>query len=130
MMRLKVVLPTEILIDKEVIKIIAEAENGSFCLLPRHIGFVSILVPGVMSYVCPGGREEFVAVDKGILVKCGPEVVVSTVNAFAGADLGALKKTIETTFTVLDERQRKAQSAVAKLEANLVRRFLELERHG
>jgi F-type H+-transporting ATPase subunit epsilon len=129
-MRLKVVLPTEVLIDKEVIKIIAEAENGSFCLLPRHIGFVSVLVPGVMSYVSPEGQEEFIAVDKGILVKCGPEVVVSTGNAFAGADLGMLRKTIEMKFSVLDERQRKAQSAVVKLEANLVRRFLELERHG
>ncbi|MFH0957443.1 MAG: F0F1 ATP synthase subunit epsilon [Pseudomonadota bacterium] len=129
-MRLKVVLPTEVLLDKEVIKIIAEAENGSFCLLPRHIGFVSALVPGVMSYVSTGGKEEFIAVDKGILVKCGPEVVVSTGNAFAGADLGMLKKTIEMKFSVLDEHQRKAQSAVAKLEANLVRRFMELERHA
>jgi F-type H+-transporting ATPase subunit epsilon len=129
-MRLKVVLPTEVLLDKEVIKIIAEAENGSFCLLPRHIGFVSALVPGVMSYVSPGGKEEFIAVGKGIIVKCGPEVVVSTGNAIAGADLGMLRKTIEMKFSVLDEHQRKAQSAVAKLEANLVRRFMELERHA
>jgi F-type H+-transporting ATPase subunit epsilon len=129
-MRLKVVLPTEVLLDKEVIKIIAEAENGSFCLLPRHIGFVSALVPGVMSYVSTGGKEEFIAVDKGILVKCGPEVVVSTGNAFASADLGMLKKTIEMKFSILDEHQRKVQSAVAKLEANLVRRFMELEHHA
>jgi len=63
-------------------------------------------------------------------VKCGPEVVVSTGNALAGADLGMLRKTIEMKFSVLDEHQRKAQSAVAKLEANLVRRFMELERHA
>ena len=129
-MRLKVVLPTDIVIDKEVIKVIAEAENGSFCLLPRHIGFVSVLVPGLLSYVCPGGQEEFVAVDKGILVKCGPDVVVSTGQALAGADLGMLKMAIEKKFNLMDERQKKANSAVAKLEANLVRRFLELERHG
>ncbi|MDA8406440.1 MAG: F0F1 ATP synthase subunit epsilon [Deltaproteobacteria bacterium] len=129
-MRLKVVLPTDIVIDKEVIKVIAEAENGSFCLLPRHIGFVSVLVPGLLSYVCPGGQEEFVAVDKGILVKCGPDVVVSTGQALAGADLGMLKMAIEKKFNMMDERQKKANSAVAKLEANLVRRFLELERHG
>jgi F-type H+-transporting ATPase subunit epsilon len=129
-MRLKVVLPTDIVIDKEVIKVIAEAENGSFCLLPRHIGFVSILVPGLLSYVCPGGQEEFIAVDKGILVKCGPDVVVSTDQALVGADLGMLKRAIEKKFNLMDERQKKANSAVAKLEANLVRRFLELERHG
>ncbi|MHB8205512.1 MAG: F0F1 ATP synthase subunit epsilon [Desulfomonilaceae bacterium] len=129
-MRLKVVLPTDIVIDKVVIKVIAEAENGSFCLLPRHIGFVSVLVPGLLSYVCPGGQEEFIAVDKGILVKCGPDVVVSTGQALVGADLGMLKRAIEKKFNLMDEHQKKANSAVAKLEANLVRRFLELERHG
>lgn len=129
-MRLKVVLPTDIAIDKEVIKVIAEAENGSFCLLPRHVGFVSVLVPGLLSYVCPGGQEEFIAVDKGILVKCGPDVFVSTGQALVGADLGMLKMAIEKKFNLMDERQKKANSAVAKLEANLVRRFLELERHG
>ena len=107
-MRLKVVLPTDIVIDKEVIKVIAEAENGSFCLLPRHIGFVSVLVPGLLSYVCPGGQEEFIAVDKGILVKCGPDVVVSTGQALVGADLGMLKRAIEKKFNLMDERQKKA----------------------
>ncbi len=130
MMRLKVALPTEILIDREVIKVIAEAENGSFCLLPRHVGFAAALVPGVVSFVSPEGHEEFVAVDKGILVKCGPEVLISTGNAVIGPDLGALKTTIEEKFRVLDDREKKARSAVAKLEANLVRKFLELERHG
>jgi F-type H+-transporting ATPase subunit epsilon len=129
-MRLKVALPTEILIDREVIKVIAEAENGSFCLLPRHVGFAAALVPGVVSFVTPEGHEEFVAVDKGILVKCGPEVLISTGNAVIGPDLGALRKTIEDQFRIMDDRERKARSAVAKLEANLVRKFLELERHG
>jgi F-type H+-transporting ATPase subunit epsilon len=130
MMRIKIMLPTEILIDEEVIKVIAEAENGSFCLLPRHVGFAAALVPGVVSYVLPDGHERFVAVDRGILVKCGSEVLISTANAVVGPDLGALKKTIEEEFRILDDRERKARSAVAKLEANLVRKFLELERHG
>jgi F-type H+-transporting ATPase subunit epsilon len=130
MMRLKVALPTEILIDKEVTKVIAEAENGSFCLLPRHVGFATALVPGVVSFVSSEGHEEFVAVDKGILVKCGPEVLISTGYAVIGPDLGVLKKTIEGKFRLMDERERKARSAVAKQEANLVRKFLELERHG
>ncbi len=129
-MKIKIMLPTEILIEEEVIKVIAEAENGSFCLLPRHVGFVAALVPGVVSLFSPTGREKFVAVNKGILVKCGPEVLISTRNAVIGPDLGELKKTIEDKFKILDDREKKARSAVAKLEANLVRKFLELERHA
>ncbi len=130
MMQLKVTIPTKIVLQREVLKVIAEGENGSFCLLPRHIGFVAALVPGVVSYVVSDGGEEFMAVDKGILVKCGPEVIIATGKAIVGPDLGTLRKTIEESFRVLDDREKRARSAAAKLEANLVRRFMELERHG
>ena len=53
-MRLTVLLPTEILVDEEVVKVVAEAQNGSFCLLPRHIDFVAALVPGLLSFVKTG----------------------------------------------------------------------------
>ena len=36
-MKLKILIPTEVLVDREVTKVIAEAENGNFCLLPHHI---------------------------------------------------------------------------------------------
>ena len=36
-LQLQVLLPTEILVDEPATKVIAEAENGAFCLLPRHI---------------------------------------------------------------------------------------------
>ena len=127
-MRLKVLLPTEILIDEAMKKIVAEAENGSFCLLPRHIDFVAALVPGLLSFVSPEDQEEFLAVDEGILVKCGSQVTVSTRNAVLGPDLGTLKQTIEEQFQVLDERERMARSAVVKLEADFVRRFIDMEK--
>ena len=50
-MNLKVLLPTRVLIEEEVAKVTAEAENGSFTLLPRHIDFVTFLPPGLLSYV-------------------------------------------------------------------------------
>ena len=62
-MRLQVMLPTEILVDENVIKVIAEAENGSFCLLPRHIDFVAALVSGILSSYTLDGVEHLAAVD-------------------------------------------------------------------
>lgn len=47
-MQLKVLLPTEVLIDEAASKITAEAENGCFCLLPNHVDFVAGLVPGLL----------------------------------------------------------------------------------
>ncbi|MDD2903362.1 MAG: F0F1 ATP synthase subunit epsilon [Syntrophales bacterium] len=130
-MKLKVILPTEIMVDEEVTKVTAEAGNGSFCLLPRHIDFVAALAPGLLSFVkADDGSEEFLAVDEGILVKCGPEVLVSTPKAVRGPELGQLRETVDRTFKVLTDQERKARSALANLEANFIRRFLKLEEHG
>ena len=125
-MQLKVLLPTEVLIDQAVSKVIAEAKNGSFCLLPRHIDFVAALVPGLLAFQTPLGAEVFLAVDEGTLVKCGPEVLVSTRKAVRGADLSHLRETVDREFKQLDEGERIGRSALARLEASLVRRFMGL----
>ncbi len=120
-------LPTKILVDEEVTKIIAEAENGSFCLLPHHIDWVSALVPGLLSFVSVEGQEKFLAVDEGILVKCGTQVLVSTRQAVLGDNLGTLRDRVDSQFRVIDEREKLARSALAKLEASVIRHFIELE---
>lgn len=123
-MKLTVLLPTGVLVDQEVFKVTAEAENGSFCLLPRHIDFLAALVPGLLSFEIAKGEEEFLAVDEGILVKCGAAVMVSTRNAVRGAPLGQLREAVEKRFRLLDERERQARSVLAKLEADLVVKFI------
>jgi len=129
-MNLKVLLPTGVLIEEEVTKVIAEAHNGFFCLLPKHVDFAAAIVPGILSFETAGAREEFLAVGEGILIKCGQEVLVSTRNAVRGPDLGQLKRTVEERFKVLDDREKSARSAMVKIEAGFVRRFLEIQGHG
>lgn len=124
-MNLKILLPTEILLDQTVEKVSAEAENGSFVLLPNHIDFVAPLVPGILSFTAGGGGETFVAVDEGTLVKCGDEVLVSVRQGVRGTDLDSLEDTVEGEFRQLGDRERQARSAVAKLEAGFIRGFVE-----
>jgi F-type H+-transporting ATPase subunit epsilon len=126
-MRIKVMLPTEILVDEPAAKVIAEAENGSFCMLPHHIDFVAALVPGLLTYVTEAGEERFLAVAEGTLVKCGPEVLVSTRNAVQGTDLARLKEAILSRDREADEHEFVARTALARLEAGVIRRFIELE---
>ncbi len=125
-MLLKVLLPKKVLVEEEVRKVVAEGKDGSFCLLPRHVDFVSALVPGLLAYETAVGKECYLAIDEGILVKCGAEVLVSTRNAAQGADLGQLQTVIREQFAELDERERQTRSALAKIEADFVRRFMEL----
>lgn len=126
---LKISIPTEILIDCEVTKVIAEAENGYFCLLPNHVDFVAALVPGILSFTTKTGEETFVAMDEGILVKCGAEVLVSTRNAIEGHNLETLKQTVVEQFKMLDEKEKLTRSALAQFEVSMMRRFKELG-HG
>jgi len=126
-MRLKLLLPNEILIDEPIQKIIAKAHNGSFCLEPRHIDFVSALVPGLLMYIDETGQEVFVAIDEGTLVKCGDEVLVSTYNAFRGNDLATLRDKVEKHFVQLGDSERIARSALSRLEACVIRRFTQLK---
>jgi len=128
-MRLKVLLPTRVVADEDVQKISAEAENGCFTLLPRHIDFVTSLVPGLLSYETEG-KESFLATDEGILVKAGEEVFVSVRDAVGGVPLGEVRAIVEERFLTMDERERKARSILAKFEADFVRSFLEMQKNG
>jgi F-type H+-transporting ATPase subunit epsilon len=122
-----VFLPTRVLVNARVAKIVAEAPNGYFCLLPRHLDFVTTLVPGILTYVELDAAAHYLAVDEGVLVKAGSTVQIATRNAVAGDDLARLRATVEHEFLQLDDRERAARSAVARLEAGVMRRFLELE---
>ena len=129
-MKLTVLLPSEALLQEEVVRIRAQAENGWFGILPRHVDMVTALVPSVLVFQRPGQAEEYLAVDQGILVKCGPEVTVSTRNAVRGTSLVELKQQVEKKFREREELERKARAFEAKLETDLVRRLLEEEKHA
>lgn len=128
-MKLQIYLPSETLLDTEASKVVAESPEGSFCLLPRHIDYVTALVPGIFSYFDQAGLEHFFALNGGILTKQKDQVFVATRHAVAG-ELGNLLKEVKKMLLVIDEREKTARSAVARLEAGFLRRFMEFSKHG
>ena len=129
-MRMRILTPIEVVIDERVLKIVAVATNGAFGILPRHIDFVAPLPPGVLTYMTEEGKECFVGLDEGTLLKRGKEVRISCLNAISGRDLESLQHHVRQQFHLREEQERTARSALARLEANVVRRFIELERRG
>jgi F-type H+-transporting ATPase subunit epsilon len=125
-MKLRVLLPDELLFEQDgVLKLSVEAADGSLCLLPRHVDFVTALPAGLLRYET-AGQERFVALDEGILVKWGPEVMVSTRSATCGSELEELRHALRLRMESLDERERLARAALARLQASVVRGFVEL----
>lgn len=126
-MTLVVLLPEKVLLRRPVKKIVAEGQSGSFGLLPRHVDFVEVLVPGILAFVPTGESDEvFVAVDDGLLVKCGREVRVSVRNAVIGPELGELEQTVRDRFQQIDAREQTMRTALAKLESEVIRSFIDL----
>ena len=126
-LQLKVLVPERVLLERSARKVVAEAADGSFGLLPRHIDFVAPLVPGILSFVDAEDEEErFLATAEGILIKRGPEVLVSVRGASLGEELGELERTVREELAVRDQRERQARRAASRLEVDIVRRFIEL----
>lgn len=125
-MLLKVMEPERVLIDHEAEKIIAEGTNGSFCLKPRHVDFVSTLRTSILMYESVG-EEYYIAVDEGILVKVGERVLVSVLNGIMGRDLSKLELAVRERFKRTEAINKAADIAQKSMEADLLLHFLELE---
>jgi F-type H+-transporting ATPase subunit epsilon len=124
LMNLKVLLPFQVFAEKTaVLRIVAEGRAGSFGLLPRRRDCVAALAPGILVFETETEGEVCLAVDEGVLVKTGPNVVISVRNATAGTDLGQLREAVERDFLNLDEQDKNMRSVLAKLESGFLRRF-------
>lgn len=124
-MNLKILLPYRIFAEKTgVTRIIAESPEGSFGLLPHRLDCVSALAPGIFTYENEGGGEVFVAVDEGVLVKTGQDVLVSVRNAIGGTGLGKLHEAVEREFQSVSEKEQQVRSVMARMESGFIRRLV------
>ena len=125
-MNLRILLPFRIFADKNgVVRIVAETSAGSFGLLPNRLDCVAVLVPGILIFEMKEEGEVYVAVDEGILVKTGTEVLVSVRNAIEGNDLASLRESVEKEFLNLDAQEQNVRRVMAKMESGFIRRFAE-----
>ena len=128
-MRLKVLLPFQIFVDrKDVTRIVVQTLEGSIGILPRRLDCTAALVPGILTYETEGEGEVYLAVDQGILVKAGGDVLVSVRNVIGGMDLSKLHEAVKRDFLNLDAQEKSVRSVLAKMESGFIRRFREFQR--
>jgi len=125
-MNLKVLLPYKVFAEKTgVSRIVARSSEGSFGLLPHRLDCVAALVPGILVFETEAEGEVYMAVDEGVLVKSGQDVLVSVRNAIGGTDLSKLHAAVGQEFLNLNDQEKKVRSVLAKLETGFIRRFAE-----
>ncbi len=126
-MHLKILLPFKVFAEEhEVLRIVAESLSGAFGLLPNRLDCAAALVPGILTYETREGGEVCLAVDEGVLVKTGGEVLVCVRDAIGNMDLAQLRQVIEREFLSRHEQEQSVRSALAKLESSFIRRFAAL----
>ena len=130
-MHLKILLPFKIFADRQdVLRIVAVSHEGSFGLLPHRLDCVASLSAGIMIFETEAEGEVYIAVDEGVLVKTGADVLVSVRNAIGGMSLGKLREAVEEEFLELDEQEKKVRSVLAKMESGFIRRLVEFHHGG
>ena len=107
----------------------AQTLQGSFGLLPHRLDCTAALAPGILTYETDADGEVYVAVDQGVLVKTGKDVLVSVRNAIGGTDLDKLHDAVKREFLSVDEQEKNVRSVLAKMESGFIRRLMELQ-HG
>ena len=108
-------------------RIVAETHQGSFGLLPHRLDCVAALSPGIFTYETKEQGAVYLAVDEGVLVKTGQDVLVSVRDAIQGTDLAQLSETVKRQFLAINQEEIKVRQIVAKLESSLLGRLAELQ---
>lgn len=127
-MNLKVLSPYEVILEQKVNKVVAEGIEGYFCLLPRHIDYVSTLKASILGYTDLEDNSHYVAVNEGVLTKCGSLVTVSTLNAIEGDSLEELRQKVLTEFIKVDDVEKEVKTALASLELQMFKELMKVKR--
>ena len=129
LMNLKLLLPFKIFIEKTgVSRLTVKTRGGSFGFLPHRLDCVAAVEPGILIYENKTEGEVYVAVDRGVMVKTGFDVLISVRSAIAGRDLGQLREAVEREFLNLNEREQNVRSVLAKIESDFIRRLVEFKK--
>ncbi len=130
LMALKILLPFQIFTEQvSVSRIVAETREGSFGILPHRLDCVAALAPGILIYEIESRGEVYVAVNEGVLVKAGLNVLVSVRDAICGKDLAQLREAVERDFLNLTEKEQTVREVMAKMESSLIQQMAEFS-HG
>lgn len=129
-MNLKILLPFCVFATEAgVVRLVADTSAGSLGILPHRMDCVAAIVPGILVYEIADGGEMYVAVDDGVLIKTGFDVLVSVRNAIGGLDLNELLEAVEREFMILDEREQNVRLVMSKMESAFTRRIAAFS-HG
>ena len=110
-LRLKIITPKKVVLEKDISSITLPAEEGEITILPRHANLFSILKEGVIK-IKYDGDEDYFAIGGGYLETDGYEVNVLVSRAY-GQD--------EIDEKMIEEAKEKAQKILSQAKTDIER---------
>jgi F-type H+-transporting ATPase subunit epsilon len=128
-MQVNILLPHQVFAKlTDVSSLVIDTPKGSFGILPHRLDCITPLVAGILSYQTQNQEFHYIAIDEGIFVKTGEQVMISVRRAIKGNTLDELKQTVEREFLNLDQEQQELRNVLAKLESGFLKQFSALEK--
>jgi len=120
-MNLKVLLPFRVFAEIDnIIRIVAETNDGYYGFYPQRLDCVAALVPGIFTYETESNETHYLAVAEGVLVKTGSQVLVSVSNAIEGTNLSSLRESVNNEFLHLAQEEIEIRESMTKMESFLI----------
>lgn len=129
-MNLRLLTPSEVVLEQEVIHVTAEDVTGSLGIRPGHTPLVAPLTSGIVTARAPGGREVYVAIDGGVMLVNNDLVQIVSRQAVASRDLAHLEQNVLAQFEKQADDDKTNRVAFEKMRLSLMRHVLEFERAG
>ncbi len=128
-MKLRVTVPTRVLLDREVTYVQAEDPSGRFGILPGHEPFLTAVVPSILIYRTAkgGGSEGYIAVRHGVLRVTKEGVEVAVRDAHASADLAGLQAEVRKARQNRGQRSYRSTRSLYQMQIAAWRRLMEYE---
>ena len=127
---LKVITPSNLVIDEEVDEVVAPGDLGEFGVLPGHVPFLTTLMPGGLTYKI-NGVEKSIIIDGGIAEVREDKVNVLTGNVFTSDEIDseASRREAESILEELKDfggsekelREIERRLRLAEVKANIER---------
>jgi F-type H+-transporting ATPase subunit epsilon len=129
-LKLRVTIPTRVVLDREVTYVQAEDPSGRFGILPRHEPYLTAVVPSILVYRYNDGggeREGYIALRHGVLRVTREGVEVAVREAHPSNDLASLQEMIRRSREGRDRRSYRSIRSLYQMQLAAWRRLMEYE---